>query len=191
MKKVTYLFFLVVISGFTFTGCIKTLENGEVEKKESPFFDLEGFMDSEARRLADIKAIEKTITYKGEEEFQKLDSFDLENEFAPFVNADINKLSWIDKYQIDTILDRDDQLRQLHFEAKVEDIPVKKMKVHFLNGEVVHIEIEKQMESAIATTDQYLSYKPENGYTIKTRQEGLLSSEEEISLVVTWNSGRN
>ena len=68
---------------------------------EKIFFDLPSFFQSEIELMQkEVLALDKTSIVNGQKETKRLEDIDLTEELSIFVNADINKATWQDQYQV-------------------------------------------------------------------------------------------
>mgnify|MGYP000426594994 CR=1 FL=1 len=111
MKK-TFWFILVLSISF-FTSC-------EVENAKSShqsFFDINDFLEQEIAQLADLKSIKKKVMIDEKVDEQVLKVFDLEKDLTIFRNSNINKIPWLDKYNVDSTMNNSGQLTELKYQA--------------------------------------------------------------------------
>ncbi|MEM1219678.1 MAG: hypothetical protein AAGH79_12245 [Bacteroidota bacterium] len=155
------------------SGC-QSIETAE-EDKTSRFFDLEGYFEQEKIRLRalDLSGV-KTVRLNGEEETIELDSLPLENDFAIFLNSDINRRAWIDKYDGDTIYSAKGNLMAIRYQSNDPKLKVQSIEIQLEEEEVSSIQIERTMESLIAQTKQELSYNAGRDYQVASIQSSIM-----------------
>ncbi len=166
-KGVVHLVFSIAL--LAFAGCSDTPV--DVKLSEQLYFDLKGYFDSEVQRLAKFQKVKKTATVDGQQEERTIDSLNFEEELKIFSNADINRAAWSDKYEIDSVFNQQQQLVQLNYTSKDEDLRTKKISIDFEANAVSKVFIENSTSSAVADTKQLLTYEPEVGYTIESHQK--------------------
>ncbi len=172
---------------FYFSACIN------VEKKEatgtlakSSFFDIEAFFDSEIERLSGKKPqLKKTILMNGEEESLVLKAVDFEKELRVFSECHLNKPALEDKYSRDSIFESG-QLVKIIYETGEEKIKIKKVEISFEENSVSRILIEKNASSEVTSSSQVLTYQPNLGYTIESKQKFATSSEHQLKMQVSF-----
>lgn len=144
---------------------------------EGPFFSLARFFEAEKQRLRqDPPAYEKTVHINGQTESFKPDSLALDNEFQVFVNAEINRPAWTDKYTIDSIL-LDNQLVGLNYKALTDQLKTRSIAIQLNNNQVSRIDIETGYTTLISNSAQQLTYEPSKGYRIYNKQQQVLSKD--------------
>jgi len=121
------------------------VETSSIELPSKIFFDLPLFFQQEIVELKqqDLRGIHKEITINDRLETQVVDSFELKEELAIFINADINRLAWKDQYKADSIFNQQ-QLEAVHYTALKENLKTKKLSIYMKNGQVTHLQIYKK-----------------------------------------------
>ncbi len=154
-------------------GC-QSIESAE-QDKTSRFFDLEGYFEQEKTRLRALGPNGlKTVHLNGEEETLELDSLPLENDLAIFLNSDINRRAWIDKYDGDTTYTAKGELQAIRYQSNDPKLKVQSIDIDFAAEEVISIRIERNMESLIAQTKQAISYNAGKDYQVQSTQSSIL-----------------
>ena len=155
------------------SGC-QSIETAE-QDKTSRFFDLEGYFEQEKTRLRAMgpRGV-KTVLLNDENETIELDSLPLENDLAIFLNSDINRRAWIDKYDGDTTYTTKGELQAIRYQSNDPKLKVQTIDIDFVEEEVSAIRIERNMESLIAQTKQALSYNPGKDYQVQSTQSSIL-----------------
>jgi hypothetical protein len=130
---------------------------------EKPFFDLKGFLETEIEKH-NGKTVEKTVIVDDQTETQTLENFDFKSALAAFIECDINKPSFFDKY---------DTTAEPHTHtARAKDLKVQTMRiVRNADNSVAKIEIEQLSDTPIYTADKLLVYEPDKGFFIKNNQK--------------------
>jgi hypothetical protein len=168
-----------------FTGCAP---DGPVATSDLPsdkllYFDVKGYFQQELKRLASVSGVTKTTEVNGVREERVIAALDFEKELTVFLNADINKPAWSDKYSIDSLFNGGSQLTGLVYTALDDQLQVKKISVDFIDGAVHKIAILRAMQSSVAESRQQLSYEPDTGYRIESYQRIPFLSQENTFLV--------
>ena len=130
------------------------------------FFDLPDFFKKEQQALSNkITVLHKKITINGKIEEQRLDSFDLSQELAAFTAADINRPTWLDQYQVDSLKDAQGLLKTLKYSAMKDNLKTKNLTITYNDGQVEEIYIKKAISTMAAESFQELTYYKGKGYT--------------------------
>ncbi len=160
----------------------------ESAKKEgpTPFFDLKGYMQEQIDELqARQPDAEKRIEVDGQTEAKHFDSLDYQKELRTFLNSEINRKAWFDKYRPDSTF-RDGKLQAIEYTTDAEDLKTRLLRVEFAGDTVSRIYIENLTESVVADVTQELLYRPGQGYRLYTAQETALSAEQKVTVEVEW-----
>lgn len=153
---------------------------------QNPFFDLNSYFNEQIERLQTQQPeVRKTVTFDGETETLELDSLDYERELEVFLNADLNRASWWDKYTIDSSR-TDGRLASIVYTAQEEDLRVKKLRIEFEKEEVSRIEVESSTKGPTGSRKQSLLFEPEQGYRIHTQQKVVFSKPREMEIEVRF-----
>lgn len=168
MKYLTVLFFLVV-----FLSSCSDFSPSETtaQLKQKKYFDLAGYFETQIERLGQRDDFEKSTSVNGIVETQSNAQVDLEKELAIFSSADINRPAWSDKYEVDSTFNEQKELVNLRYQTSDEKLRTRQIFIEFEKGEVSKIEIENLTSSTIANTEQTLTYEPNQGYAIESRQK--------------------
>lgn len=154
---------------------------------EVAFFDLKAYFKTEQSELDKIKKVRKTVNVDGvlESKTVEINGVDFEEELALFVDSDINKVSWLDQYETESLMENG-KIKQLRYIAKKEQLKTQKLTVHFEGSVVDSIHILRKTSSIAAQLEQELTYLPNQGYRITSRQQTTMSDENEIALDVVF-----
>lgn len=169
---------------FALASCSETPVN--VKPGDKKYFDLKGYFDGEAKRLAGLPKVKKIATVDGQREERIIDSLDFEEELKIFSNADINRAAWSDKYAIDSVFNEQQQLTQLNYTSNDKDLRTQKISIDFNENGVSKIFIENSSSSAVADTKQLLTYQPEAGYTIESHQKVSMTDDNTFLVEVQF-----
>lgn len=172
---------LIAVLSTAIFSCSQSTNNNKAV--QSSFFDLSDFFDEELKHLAGVKKVKKTVSINGKVEEQILDSIDLKKEFTIFTNSDINKLTWLDKYKVDSSF-VDNQLSRIVYTAKDEALKTQALTIDYKNNQVHKIYIENNALSAVTSSQQFLEYIAGKSYSIKSTQKLVASSENTLSIRV-------
>lgn len=176
-----YLFFFLLL-----TAC-SSQEIPTLTVSEKIFFDLPSFFQKEIAQLEKSKLVlEKTSTINGKIEIQQLEEFDLTQELSIFSNADINKSTWKDQYQVDSIKTLSQQLQAIQYTALNDNLKTKLLKIVFEKGMVAEINIQKRIDNMAVQSDQSLTYYPRKGYRILNEQSMVLTKPQRVGIEVAF-----
>ena len=114
MKKIIW-FTLVLVFSF-FASC--QVEN--VESSHQSFFDINDFLEKEITQLSNLKAIKKKVEINGKINEQVVKVFDLQKDLIIFRNCNINRIAWLDKYEVDSTINHAGQLVELKYQTTGE-----------------------------------------------------------------------
>jgi hypothetical protein len=150
------------------------------------FFDLEGYIRQQARGLQrnQPKAV-KSVSLGDRIEEKVLSTLDYDKELDLFVQADINKPAWLDKYTIDSLVSQAGVLESVTYEATDARVPTRRLHVDFMDGKVSRVLVEEFFSSAIADTRRELTFMPGLGYQITSVQTGKAGNKN-MRINVAW-----
>lgn len=168
-------------------GCqTTTSEPPQTQAIEAVYFDLEGYFQEEIERLEQAeKSATKIVRVNDQTEEKTLQQLDFSQELDVFINADINRPDWIDKYKVDSTF-QNGALTQLLYEALTEQLRVRHIQIDFQEGKVSKIVIKKGGNSNIAGSEQEIMYLPKEGYNIQSTQYTAISKEEKLGVEVRF-----
>ncbi len=175
---------LALLTTLLHTSCEEQV--AAVANQPDPFFDLEAYIEEQISDLNQKQPkVRKTISVEGQKETQQFDSLDYRTELKTFLNSDINRKAWIDKYKADSTFEGS-QLRQVTYKATGEDLKTRLLRVQYEQGKVSDIYIENRTNSLVADVRQDLHFQPGQGYRLVTTQETVLSEKQEIEVEAKW-----
>jgi len=155
---------LVFILLFLLVSC--TSENTNSDVHEIYYFDLKTYFSNEADKFSkQRKLIHKSITHNGTVEEKNLQINNWKEEFALFIESDINKVSWKNSYK------KDSTLNKLTFTAKEEDLKTQSIEIEFLNNHPSKFRIINKTHNYLYKTDEILEYIPDSLYLISKKQQ--------------------
>ena len=159
----------------------------EVLLENRPFFDLKSFFESEIEKLNQTKEIKKIISYKGQLEEKVLTASDINfnEELQIFMNSDINRTAWLDKYTVDTTFNAQGGIDKLDYTTTDPKLKTKSLIINFREGEPYSVAIRNQTGSFFSNTDQYLFYESEKKYRIENSQKLILFSDQALIVDVS------
>ena len=140
------------------------------ERANLHYFDLSGFIKKEAERLTKANTeISKTAFLNGEEEKKKIVISDWEKELNSFIEADINKKSFLGKYTADSTVEADKW--SVKYSAQKENLRTRELTIVYdKDRNPVKINAVLYTGNILYTSHQQLSYEPEKGFWISGKQ---------------------
>ncbi len=177
---------LLLAAIHVFSGCTHGGESVHADKKVPVFFDLRDFFQQEIRFLQkNQSSVNKIVQLNGQKSVLSAIAVSYSDELAPFANSDINKPSWKDKYQVDSIL-VDRHLKEIRYTAKDASLKTRELRIAFSESGVKEVWIKNSIHSIISESDQELKYERSKGYFIKGRQVGRFAVEKRFSVQVDF-----
>jgi len=176
--------FFFILSIFLLVGC--SPEPRSVASSDKAFFDLGDYFSKQYQVLQAKGSVQKTTSINGLEETQTVDSINFKQELVVFVESDINRTSWMDKYQADSTFNDSRQLVKIEYSALDEKLRTRKLVVTYHKGIVEHISIRNASKNIITDAEQILDYSPTKGYKISSRQKVILSPEKQLGVEVVF-----
>ena len=181
MKKIKILFLLFIAFFVTFCKDKKT----NIVASQNSFFDVKKFISSEAKRLqSQAGRYEKKVTVDGATEEKISDSLNWTQELALFAEADINRPAWKDKYRVDSIFDAQHGLVKISYTTQDKNLKTKQLDIIFNHNILQEINIKNSASSAVATLQQQLSYRPDDGYLVEMNQKIPFSDPQKMTVAV-------
>lgn len=160
MKKSIFLFLLTLSS----ISC--TSENKKAEVHEIYYFDLKSYFTKEAQKYSEQNIIiTKSIAHNQSVENKDLKISNWLEEFALFIDSDINKKAWKDSYTKDSLTNK------LIFKAKEEELKTQLIEIEFKLNKPSKIKIINKSHNYLYKTDEVLEYIPDSLYIINKDQK--------------------
>ncbi|MCB9082562.1 MAG: hypothetical protein H6555_12720 [Lewinellaceae bacterium] len=170
------------------SSCQPNNKQANSAPKVNAFFDLATYIDEEAARLDKTQPrMLKILAFDEKNDSLYPENVDFVKELKPFRDADINKLSWIDKYRTDSLFSGSD-LQRLTYTALDSSLSTRRLQVDFaeIPGQVAEITIQRRSKSVIAVTDRKLSYQPQKGYSLESWQGMRLVADHHLTVDVAF-----
>lgn len=161
----------------------------QVEKVDTnlqPFFDLNDFLDKELISISNLKSIKKKVSINGIIDEQTLDDFDLKKDLEIFRNANINKVAWLDKYEVDSTMNNLSQLTKLKYNALDKNMKTREFIVIYNQGKVNSISINRLSTNQITLSDQHLQYFPNKGFSVESNQKVTMTDKQSLKIEVEY-----
>lgn len=180
MSRKNHLFLLLLL----FVACKLDNIGSDSGVAPTPFFDLEAYFDQEIARLDSLQPkLEKTASIDGEVEKKRIEETDFEQELRVFRRSGINRPSWADKYQIDSIQE-EGVLKKIQYTVLDTSLYTRLLSISFQDELVDSIRIQNRANSAIARTEQNLLYLPGRSYRIESVQKTIGAEERKVIVEV-------
>ncbi|MFK8164575.1 MAG: hypothetical protein AB8H12_19170 [Lewinella sp.] len=165
-------------------ACAPESTSGTIDT--APFFDLSGYITSEAERLQAIgMKVEKTITLNGTTETKQLDDINFGNDLRLFREADINRPAWIEKYATDQQTLSGSHLITI-YTALDSNLIVRRLMIEEDVGATTKIEIDRKTGTVLSDGQHLLIYEPAKGYSVTTKQENRFGDDVDAFIEVRW-----
>lgn len=162
------------------------VDNADATSKNltKPFFDLKGYFDEQIGALSNTKpSLVKKVTIGDQVEEKIIEQTDFSQELQVFQRSDINRPTWLDKYQVDSTF-REKQLTAVQYTALDTTLNTRLLKVYFEQGKVDSIRIRNQTHSLVADTQQDLFYCPGRNYHILSTQKTIGGKPHYVAIEV-------
>lgn len=174
--------FILIILSLGCTGSSKKTDHYQVEKKYFDFYKL--VMEQISFFQKKSITCRKTVSVNGQKEEKLLSSNDLIKELEFFLELDINKPAWSDKYTTDSIFHMG-RFSQVRYQAIDPKMKTRELAVSFLSdGTVSEVFIKSVVTSTIAQTYNEMYLWPGKGYEINSVQSVTLTDTTYLSVKV-------
>ncbi len=184
MIRISYALIVAALF-FAATACQSPLQEepqNAVTAAAPVFFDLKGYMSEQVEGLKASKPrVKKRVSINGKSEEQLSDDINFEEELAIFINSDINKPAWSDKYSKDSSFSGG-QLQNIRYLAKEENLKTQMMQVSFSGSAVSKIELKNRASAAIVTAEETMTYTPGKGYSIIYKEMPVLAEAKNFTV---------
>ncbi len=180
MKKITWFTFVSV--ALFFTSC--EVESPNVQHQS--FFDINDFLKKEMTQLSKVKSIKKKVAINGKIDEQVLENFDLEKDLTIFRNSNINKIAWLDKYDVDSTMNNAGQLTELKYIATDPKLKTRELTIYYADKKVNSITIKNISGNQVSDLQQNLRYNSMKGYSVESNQKVTLSEEQKLKVEVEF-----
>lgn len=179
----TWFRFLTFFMSCSLFACTPSTEGVTPEER---FFDLSQYFNEQVTRLAKQDEVQKEATINGKKESQTITNPNFQQELQLFIDSDINRTSWLDKYAVDSTSDAAGQLTELVYTALEDRLRTRRVEISFINDKVNQVDILNATDNVIAQTKQELSYTPQSGYVIKSFQDILFTDPRTLEVKVSF-----
>ncbi|MFK8007914.1 MAG: hypothetical protein AB8H03_16270 [Saprospiraceae bacterium] len=180
LKKTTWFTFILLT--LFFTSC--EVESSNVQQQS--FFDINDFLKKEMTQLSEVRSIKKKVEINGKIDEQILEKFDLEKDLTIFRNSNINKIAWLDKYDVDSTTNNSGQLIELKYQATDPKLKTQQLIIFYKEEKVNSIFIKNTSGNQVSELQQNLRYNSMKGYSVESNQKVTLSEEQKLKVEVIF-----
>jgi hypothetical protein len=160
---------------FILSGCFS--KDQDDKKTVNYFFDLKSYFSITAKKLNQTNVvILKSVSKNKVSETKKIKIKDWEQELALFIDADINKPAWKDRYT------KDSSAIKIIYTAKDQELKTQKITIDMMFGEPEKIEIVTQLTNLLFQTKEHLVYYPDSCYRINKSQVVFLLGQNDYQI---------
>ena len=182
VRKISQILFFISII-FSFSNCIE--ETAVIIKKPS-FFDLKDYFKTELEVLSGKEKVKKSTFIDGKVIEKVLDSIDFSLEMKAFEESDINKIAWVEKYQVDSLYDEKGMLIKITYTASDDALRTQQLLISYNQNKVDTIDIFNNSTISMASLKQHLRYIPFFGYSIESTQKTTFFEEHVLAVDVQF-----
>lgn len=134
------------------------------------YFDNPGFFQSEIARLEANKAsVIKTVQTDGKQEQKQVRPTSWRDELAVFSSFDLNKSSFIGKYQVDST--EKGGLLYVNYKTLDANLSIKSCVFSFKNNQIIAAQAYKSESSLVLNSEINWRFVPDSGYSISGSQQ--------------------
>jgi len=161
-----YLGALVSLLMLVFQSC----STNKSEVQAIRYFDIPGFFRSEIDALeASNSSVIKTVETDGKTEQKQVRPDSWRDELAVFSAFDLNKSSFIGKYQVDSTIKGD--LLFLNYRSLDAKLPIKNCAFTFKNSQLITAQAHKLESSLVLKSEMRWRFVPDSGYSVSGSQQ--------------------
>lgn len=148
----------------------------------APYFSLADYFNQEATRLQQINPeIVKTVSKNGDEEQRKIRVANWKEEFALFIDADINKSAWQHSYRVDST---STSLTYTSIDSTLRTKAIRLEKSE--TGAVIHVRVTNRVNNMLYQTDEQLDYYVDSLYRIIKAQHVRIIGKSHYTVTGKW-----
>ena len=165
-------------------GCKKSSGN---ELRTHDYFDLQSFFTQQIHTLDSLKpTVNKTVFLNEKKEEKKLKEINWKEELSVFLESDINKPAWKDKYTVDTSLKDDPNIYFyiIRFTAKDKNLKTQKITLNIIKDieQIQSVYVKNVTENFLYSSVSNLMFLPEKEYSISTVQKIRFVSQDKFEV---------
>ncbi len=163
--------FINTVIYLVFIGMFSACGTKEQSIETKSFFSLKDYFEQQIQMLEQATyPLKKSIAINDRTEQQQLDKVDYKTELAPFIDNDINRPSWMDKYVVDSLLDAG-RLKTITYQALEPTLSTQKIIIQYNENQTIeHISIESENSTVLSDSERKLDYYPLKHYIISNKE---------------------
>jgi hypothetical protein len=169
---------LLLLSALAFAcACAPANPSQQAAAPKPLFFDLPKFFAEEAARLGSRSVRKESRAYTNKTaaiadttSVQIENSAQWEREFALFSRTQLNKSSFRDQYDIDSLRNDSAGTLLLRYRARKAHLYTQSVEIRLQNEQVQHISIQTRQHSLLTESSQQLQYTPDKSYSLQQSQ---------------------
>ena len=168
------------------SSCQPPETNSEVAAIK-PYFDIKGYFTNQIKQLeAQKTSLIKTAFLNDKQETKTLSHLNWQDEFALFINSDINRIAWINSYSTDSC----NQITQKHIDYKSLDPDLRTQEIHvwldMATQQLDSLSVRNKVKNVFYTLDEKLYFAPSKGYIINSIQKARFTPPDTIQITVQF-----
>lgn len=161
-----YLVAIVSLLMLAFQSC--STDKSEIQTIR--YVDIPAFFNTEIAKLQSNKTeVIKTVQTDGKTEKKQVLPNSWKEELAVFSSFDLNKSSFIGKYQVDSTINGD--LLLLNYQSLDSKLPIKSCAFTFKNGKLITAQSHKLESSLVLKSEMRWRFVPDSGYSVSGSQQ--------------------
>lgn len=159
--------FINTVVLFVFMSLLLACQQQEQSVEKKLFFSIEDYFTEQIQILEQGNySLEKSIDINDRKEVKQLKKVDYQMELASFIDNDINRPAWSDKYSVDSLLETG-QLKMIAYQALDNSLQVQNVTIYYTEKkEVEHISITSESDSVLSNSKKEMDYYPLKHYHI-------------------------
>jgi hypothetical protein len=175
MRNLLKVFLIIIL----FSSCFSKAK----ETKQLKFyFDLKGYFTNLALTLNEKNPeINKTVSKNEIKESKRIKIPNWNEEFALFIESDINKPAWKDSYT------KDSSATKIIYKSNDADLKTQKIEISLSHGKPTKIHIETSANNLLYQTKENLDFYPDSLYRIQKNQNVILLGKNNYQIVGKMN----
>lgn len=182
MKKHLFSLFFMCIALLLASSCQPPETNAEAAAIK-PYFDIKGYFTNQIKQLeAQKTSLIKTAFLNDKQETKTLSHLNWQDEFALFINSDINRIAWINSYSTDSC----NQITQKHIDYKSLDPDLRTQEIHvwldIATQQLDSLSVRNKVKNVFYTLDEKLYFSPSKGYIINAIQKARFTPPDTMQI---------
>ena len=182
MKKLFFSILFMATSLFLWSSCRS--ENASEAATPKLYFDLKTYFANQIKQLESTKTgLVKTVFLNDKQETQQLNKLNWQDEFALFINSDINRIAWRDSYSIDSCAM---QNNKTHIDYKAADPDLRTQEIRIWldtdTRQLDSLSVRNKVKNVFYTLDENLYFAPQKSYQIKAVQKARFAKANTIQI---------